>query len=96
MIRFLRASARASAVVLALLLAAAPARAQDLSSEIASRVGQTIDLRTNHEIREQLVAHGIITPTTFSLHVTPDYEPPIDYGTGPFPADGLPLELRPL
>ena len=63
---------RASAVVIALLLAAAPARAQDLSSEIAAKVGQTIDLRTNHEIREKLVAHGIITPTTFSLHVTPE------------------------
>ena len=31
-----------------------------------------------------------------SLHVAPGYEPPIDYGTGPFPADGLPIELRPL
>src|SRR3954468_11591511 len=31
-----------------------------------------------------------------SLHVQPAYEPPMDYGTGPFPADGLPIELRPL
>ena len=31
-----------------------------------------------------------------SLHIEPGYEPPIDYGTGPFPADGLPIELRPL
>jgi cytochrome P450 len=31
-----------------------------------------------------------------SLHVPAGYEPPIDYGTGPFPADGLPIELRPL
>jgi cytochrome P450 len=31
-----------------------------------------------------------------SLHVEPGYEPPLDYGTGPFPADGLPIELRPL
>jgi hypothetical protein len=31
-----------------------------------------------------------------SLHVEPGYQPPIDYGTGPFPADGLPIELRPL
>jgi cytochrome P450 len=31
-----------------------------------------------------------------SLHVDPDYEPPMDHGTGPLPADGLPLELRPL
>jgi cytochrome P450 len=31
-----------------------------------------------------------------SLHVDRGYEPPIDYGTGPFPADGLPIELRPL
>ena len=30
-----------------------------------------------------------------SLHVAPGYEPPIDYATGPFPADGLPIELRP-
>src|SRR3954466_13355087 len=31
-----------------------------------------------------------------SLQVDPGYDPPIDYGTGPFPADGLPIELRPL
>jgi cytochrome P450 len=31
-----------------------------------------------------------------SLHVEAGYQPPIDYGTGPFPADGLPIELRPL
>ena len=31
-----------------------------------------------------------------SLHVDPGYEPRIDYATGPFPADGLPVELRPL
>ena len=31
-----------------------------------------------------------------SLHVAPGYEPPIDYGTGPIPADGLPIEIRPL
>ena len=30
------------------------------------------------------------------LTVPPGYEPVIDYGTGPFPADGLPIELRPL
>jgi cytochrome P450 len=29
-----------------------------------------------------------------SLHVPPGYAPPTDYGTGPFPADGLPIELR--
>lgn len=28
-----------------------------------------------------------------SLHVAPDYEPVIDYGTGPFPGDGLPIRL---
>jgi cytochrome P450 len=27
--------------------------------------------------------------------VPEDYEPPMTYGTGPFPADGLPIELRP-
>jgi cytochrome P450 len=26
--------------------------------------------------------------------VAPGYEPPMDYGTGPFPADGLPIELE--
>jgi cytochrome P450 len=31
-----------------------------------------------------------------SLHVAPGYAPPIDYGTGPYPADGLQIELRPL
>jgi cytochrome P450 len=29
-------------------------------------------------------------------HVAPDYEPVLDYGTGPFPADGLPIVLRPV
>ncbi len=31
-----------------------------------------------------------------SLHVSPDYEPIIDLGTGPIPGDGLPVELRAL
>jgi cytochrome P450 len=31
-----------------------------------------------------------------SLHVSPEYEPVFDYGTGPFPGDGLPIDLRPL
>ena len=31
-----------------------------------------------------------------SLHVAPSYEPIIDFGTGPFPGDGLPVELRPV
>ena len=31
-----------------------------------------------------------------SLYVDPGYEPIIDYGTGPFPGDGLPIELRTL
>ena len=32
----------------------------------------------------------------FEWTVPDDYEPPMTYGTGPFPADGLPVELRPL
>jgi cytochrome P450 len=31
-----------------------------------------------------------------SWRVPPDYEPVFDYGTGPFPGDGLPIELTPL
>ena len=31
-----------------------------------------------------------------SLHVASNYEPIIDFGTGPFPGDGLPVELRAL
>jgi cytochrome P450 len=31
-----------------------------------------------------------------SWRVPPGYEPVIDYGTGPFPGDGLPIELRAL
>ena len=31
---------------------------------------------------------------SFELSVPAGYEPPIDYGTGPFPADGLPLTLQ--
>jgi cytochrome P450 len=32
----------------------------------------------------------------YRLSVPPGYEPVIDYGTGPFPADGLPIGLHPL
>lgn len=32
----------------------------------------------------------------FEWTVPDGYEPPMTYGTGPFPADGLPVELRPL
>jgi cytochrome P450 len=31
-----------------------------------------------------------------SWRIPPGYEPVLDYGTGPFPGDGLPIELRPL
>jgi cytochrome P450 len=31
-----------------------------------------------------------------SWRVPPGYEPVLDYGTGPFPGDGLPIELRPI
>jgi len=31
----------------------------------------------------------------YTLHVDPGYEPLIDYATGPFAGDGLPIELRP-
>jgi cytochrome P450 len=31
----------------------------------------------------------------YSLHAEPGYEPLIDYATGPYPGDGLPIELRP-
>jgi cytochrome P450 len=31
-----------------------------------------------------------------SWRIRPGYEPVLDYGTGPFPGDGLPIELRPL
>ena len=30
----------------------------------------------------------------YSLHAEPGYEPLIDYATGPYPGDGLPIELR--
>jgi cytochrome P450 len=29
-----------------------------------------------------------------SLHIDPGYEPMMDFGTGPYPGDGLPIELR--
>jgi cytochrome P450 len=32
----------------------------------------------------------------YRWRVAPGYEPPMDYGTGPFPADGLPIELEAL
>lgn len=32
----------------------------------------------------------------YSWTVPDGYEPPMDYGTGPFPGDGLPITLRPL
>ncbi|MGH2951950.1 MAG: cytochrome P450, partial [Solirubrobacterales bacterium] len=31
-----------------------------------------------------------------SIHVESGYEPVMDYGTGPFPGDGLPIEIRSL
>jgi cytochrome P450 len=31
----------------------------------------------------------------YAWAVPADYEPPMSYGTGPFPADGLPITLRP-
>ena len=30
----------------------------------------------------------------FEWHVDPAYDPPISFGTGPFPVDGLPLSLK--
>ena len=38
------------------------------------------------------IIHQLLLRNT--LHVDPGYEPLIDYGTGPFPGDGLPIELR--
>jgi len=32
----------------------------------------------------------------YSWSVPDGYEPPMTFGTGPMPADGLPIDLRPL
>jgi cytochrome P450 len=40
------------------------------------------------------IMHQLLLRNT--LHVAADYEPVVDFGTGPFPGDGLPVELRPV
>jgi cytochrome P450 len=40
------------------------------------------------------ILHQLLLRNTW--RVPPGYEPVLDYGTGPFPGDGLPIELRPL
>jgi cytochrome P450 len=39
------------------------------------------------------ILHQLLLRYTWT--VPADYEPPMSYGTGPFPADGLPITLRP-
>jgi len=38
------------------------------------------------------IMHQLLLRYTWS--VPEDYEPPMTYGTGPIPADGLPLRMR--
>ena len=38
------------------------------------------------------IMHQLLLRNTWSIPV--GYEPVMDYGTGPFPGDGLPIELR--
>jgi cytochrome P450 len=38
------------------------------------------------------ILHRLLLRNRWS--VPAGYEPPIDYGTGPFPADGLPIQLQ--
>jgi len=40
------------------------------------------------------IMHQLLLRNSWSIPV--GYEPVMDYGTGPFPGDGLPIELRPL
>jgi cytochrome P450 len=40
------------------------------------------------------IMHQLLLRNSWRIHA--GYEPILDYGTGPFPGDGLPIELRPL
>jgi cytochrome P450 len=74
-----------------------PERAEDQSHPLAwmpfgGNVHKCIGLHFGG-MEVKAIVHQLLLRST--LHVDPGYEPPIDYGTGPFPGDGLPLELRP-
>jgi cytochrome P450 len=40
------------------------------------------------------IMHQLLRQHSWRIHAS--YEPVLDYGTGPFPGDGLPIELCPL
>jgi len=74
----------------------APDRAEDQSHKFAwvpfgGNVHKCIGMHFG-AMEVKAILHQLLLRN--SLHVAPGYEPPIDYGTGPFPADGLPIELR--
>jgi cytochrome P450 len=75
-----------------------PERAEDSSHKFAwvpfgGNVHKCIGMHFG-AMEVKAVMHQLLLRS--SLHVDPGYEPIIDYGTGPFPGDGLPLELRAL
>jgi cytochrome P450 len=74
-----------------------PERAEDQSHKYAwvpfgGNVHKCIGLHFG-TMEVKAIVHQLLL--RYSLHVDPDYEPLIDYATGPYPGDGLPIELRP-
>jgi hypothetical protein len=69
----IRLLGRTSLVALFLLASSALASAQDatLVSDLTSRLGTSIDLRTDRDLHDRLLAAGLIDKTTFNLKVTP-------------------------
>jgi cytochrome P450 len=75
-----------------------PERAEDSSHKYAwtpfgGNVHKCIGMHFG-SMEVKAIIHQLLLRYTWS--VPPGYEPVLDYGTGPFPADGLPITLRPL
>ena len=74
----------------------APDRAEDKRHRYAwcpfgGHVHKCIGLHFG-SMQVKALLHALLT--RYELSVPAGYAPPIDYGTGPFPADGLPIRLR--
>lgn len=75
-----------------------PGRAEDQSHKYAfapfgGNVHKCIGMHFG-TMEVKAILHQLLLSYRWS--VPAGYEPVIDYGTGPYPADGLPIELRPL
>lgn len=75
-----------------------PERAEDASHKYAwtpfgGNVHKCIGMHFG-SMEVKAILHQLLLRCQWS--VPAGYEPPMEYGTGPFPADGLPISLRPL